>query len=174
MHIIVAAIGIIAGLYFFVMRAKNAAEMTHELLDVADDVRAAARRFGFRRNKAGHPVDAIEDANTAAATVATAYMELHGLPSEDMRADLIKSLQTELQVEKKDGEELLILGRWLMNECNGPSPAITRAARQLYKLTSGDIGPLMEILKSVSADPLSDQQRDALDEIRRAFRIRVS
>lgn len=172
MHIIIAAIGIIAGIYFFVMRAKNAAEMTSELLDVADDVRAAARRFGFRRNKAAHPVEAIEDANTAAATVAMSYMELQGLPTEETRNALVRSLQSELQISKSDAEELLILGRWLMNECHGPEPAIPRAARQLYKLTAGDIGPLMEILKSVSADPLGDHQREALDDIKRAFRIR--
>ena len=172
MHIVIAAIGILAGLYFFVMRAKNAADMTSELLDVADDVRAAARRFGFRRNKAAHPIEAIEDANTAAATVAMAYMELQGLPTEETRNALIKSLQSELQVTKPDAEELLILGRWLMNECNGPEPAIPRASRQLYKLTAGDIGPLMEILKSVTGDPLGDRQREALDDIKRAFRIR--
>lgn len=172
MHIIIAAIGILAGIYFFVMRAKNAAEMTSELLDVADDVRAAARRFGFRRNKAAHPVESIEDANTAAATVAMAYMELQGLPTEETRNALVKSLQSELQIPKSDAEELLILGRWLMNECNGPEPAIPRAARQLYKLTAGNISPLMEILKSVTADPLGDRQREALDDIKRAFRIR--
>lgn len=172
MHIVIAVIGIITAVYFFVMRARNAAEMTSEILDMADDVRAAARRFGFRRNKAAHPVDAIEDANTAAATVATAYLELHGLPTEETKNGLLMSMQNELEISKNDAEELLILGRWLMNECNGPEPAITRASRQLYRLTGGDIGPLMEILKSASADPLSDRQREALDEIRRAFRIK--
>lgn len=172
MPIILAVIGIIGGIYFLVVRARNAAEMTSELMDVADDVRAAARRFGFRRNKAAHPVEAIEDANTAAATVAMAYMELNGLPSEDTQAALIRSVASELQVSKSEAQELLILGRWLMNECNGPDPAIPRASRQLYKLTSGDIGPLMEILKSVTGDPLGDKQREALEDIRRAFRIR--
>ena len=172
MHIVIAVVGLITAAYFLIVRARNAAEMTSELLDMADDVRAAARRFGFRRNKAVHPVDAIEDVNTAAATVATAYLELHGLPTEETKNALLRSLQTELQVSKSDAEELLILGRWLMNECHGPAPAISRAARQLYRLTGGDIGPLMEILKAASADPLTDQQREALDEIRRAFRIK--
>jgi len=172
MHIVIAVIGIITAVYFFVMRARNAAEMTSEILDMADDVRAAARRFGFRRNKAAHPVDAVEDANTAAATVATAFLELHGLPTEETKNGLLVSMQSELEISKSDAEELLILGRWLMNECNGPEPAITRASRQLFRLTDGDIGPLMEILKSASANPLSDRQREALDEIRRAFRIK--
>lgn len=171
MHIVVAVLGILGAVYFFVMRARNAAEMTSELLDMADDVRAAARRLGFRRMKAMHPVDAIEDPNTAAATVAVAYMELAGMPTEETRNALIVAMQSNLQVDKTEAEELLVLGRWLMNECQGADPAVARASRCLYKLTSGDIGPLMEILKSVSADPLGDRQREALDDIRRAFRI---
>lgn len=172
MHIVIAIIGIATAAYFLIIRARNAAEMTHELLDVADDVRAAARRFGFRRNKDMHPVEAIEDPNTAAATIAMAYVELDGLPTEDIRADLLRAMQSQLEIDKPEAEDLLVLGRWLMNECNGPQPAIDRSARRLFKLTSGDIGPLMEILTAVSTDPISDHQREALDDIRRAFRIR--
>ena len=172
MHIVIAVLGILGAVYFFVMRARGAAEMTSELLDVADDVRAAARRLGFRRNKAMHPVDAIEDPNTAAATVAVAYMELDGMPTEERRQALVLAMQSQLEIDKTEAEEQMVLGRWLMNECQGAQPAITRAARCLYKLTGGDIGPLMEILKPISGDPMGDHQREALEEVRRAFRIR--
>ena len=170
MHIIAAVLALLAGVYFFVMRARNAAEMTHELMGVADDVRAAARRLGFRRNKSQHPVEAIEDPNTAAVTLAMAFMELHGLPTEERRQALLRAVQSHLDTDLKEAEELMILGRWLMTQCNGPEPAITRASRQLAKLTKGDIGPLPELLKAVSAEPLTDKQRDATDEILRAFR----
>ncbi|AZQ66852.1 hypothetical protein EF888_06690 [Silicimonas algicola] len=170
MHIIAAVLALLAGVYIFVNRARNAAEMTHELMGVADDVRAAARRLGFRRNKAQHPVEAIEDPNTAAVTVATAFMELHGLPTEERRQALVRSIQSELEVGLPEAEELMILGRWLMTQCNGPEPAITRASRQLCKLTKGDMGPLLEMLKAVSADPLTEKQREAIEEIRRIFR----
>lgn len=172
MHIAIAAIGILTAVYFFVIRARNAAEMTHELLDVADDVRAAARRLGFRRTQAVHPVDGIDDPNTAAATVAMAYLELHGLPTEETGNKLLQSLQHRLEVPLKDAEELMILGRWLMNECQGPQPAIARAARRLYRLTGGNPGPLLDVIGDISEEPLTDRQRDALDDIRTAFRLR--
>lgn len=171
MHIVIAALGILTAVYFFVIRARNAAEMTNELLGMADDVRAAARRLGFSRKKAMHPVDAIDEPNTAAATVAIAYLELHGLPTEETRAALARALQSHLEVSLKEAEELMILGRWPMNECQGAQPAIARAAKRLHALTKGEIGPLLEILKAISADPLSDRQREALEDIRRAFRI---
>ena len=172
MHIVLAVIGIATAAYFLIIRARNAAEMTSELLDVADDVRAAARRFGFRRNKAMHPVEVIEDPNTAAATLATAYIELHGLPSEETRAALVVALQSKLEISKGEAEDLMVLGRWLMNECQGPQPAISRSARKLHKLVGKDIGPMMEILDAVSSDPLSAQQKDALEDIRNAFKLR--
>ncbi len=171
MHIVIGVIGLITAVYFFVLRARNAAEMTHELMDMADDVRAVARRLGFRRIKAQHPVDAIEDPNTAAATLAVAYMELHGMPTETTHEALLKSMQSSLEIDLKEAEEQIILGRWLVNECKGPSPAISRAAKRLYQLTSGDIGPLLDILGSVTADPASEQQTEAIHEIKRAFRI---
>lgn len=171
MHIVLAVIGIVAAVYFFVMRARNAAEMTNELMDVADDVRAAARRLGFRRNKAQHPMDAVDDPNTAAATIAVAFIELDDLPSAEQQDNLLRSLQSTLRVDKSEAEELMVLGRWLMTQCNGPTPAITRAARKLYKMIGSDVGPLMELLTSASKDGLSDKQSDALDEIKRAFRV---
>ena len=171
MHIVIGVIGLITAVYFFVIRARNAAEMTHELMDMADDVRAAARRLGFRRVKEQHSVDAIEDPNTAAATLAEAYMELHGLPTEDTRAALLQAMQSALEIDLKEAEEQMILGRWLVNECKGPSPAISRGSKRLYQLTGGDIGPLLDILGAVTADPVSDQQTEAVHEIKRAFRL---
>ena len=92
MHIVIGVLGLVTAVYIFVLRARNAAEMTNELMGMADDIRAAARRLGFRRKKAIHPVEAIDDPNTAAATIATAYLELHGLPTEDTRADLLRTV----------------------------------------------------------------------------------
>ncbi|MGI9393942.1 MAG: hypothetical protein ACR2OY_04790 [Boseongicola sp.] len=170
MHFVVAALAALAAVYFFVMRARNAAEMTTELLDVADDVRAAARRFGFRRHQQTHPVDSIDDPNLAMATIAVAYMELQGLPTEDAKSSLLKALQRELDVDVNEAEELAILGRWLMNECSGAMPAIARTSKKLYRLDK-NVSPLMEVLKDLSDTPLGDRQCDALHDIKRAFHI---
>ena len=171
MPFVVAALAALAAVYFFVMRARNAAEMTTELLDVADDMRTAARRFGFRRRHESHPVDSVNDPNLALTTVAVAYMELHGLPTEDTKSSLLKALQRELNVDLKEAEELSVLGRWLMNECRGAAPAIARASKRLHRLDN-DVTPLMAALKDLSDTPLSEQQREALHDIKRAFHIR--
>lgn len=172
MHIVLGIIGLLTAAYFLIIRARNAAEMTGEFMEIADDVRAAARRFGFRKKYEQHPVEAIEEPNIAAVTVATAYLEMHGLPTEETRTALSDAVQVTLDVSAKDAEELMVLGRWLMNESGGAQPAITRASKKLYALGARDVAPLMEILKPISSDPLSDQQREALHEIKRAFHIK--
>lgn len=171
MHIVIGVIGLITAAYFLVIRARNAAEISHELMDMASDVRAAARRLGFRRTRAQHPVDAIDDPNTAAAALGVAYMELHGMPTEATQSALLLSLQSALQIDRKDAEEHLILGRWLVNECKGSAPAIARVSKRLNHLTGGEIGPLLDILESITATPASDQQTEAIHDIKRAFRV---
>lgn len=73
-------------------------------------------------------------------------------------------------------EELTVLGRWFMTECGGVSPAVTRLSRRLQKLGGAEwIEPLMEVIKAVataSETGLSPTQAEALDDIKRAFRIR--
>ena len=68
MHIVIAAIGILTAVYFFVMRARNAADMTNELLDVADDVRAAARRHSQTVNRNHRNCPSLELARPGKAT----------------------------------------------------------------------------------------------------------
>lgn len=174
MHIVAAMIAILGAAYFWMHRARNAAEVTRELGDMASDVMGAARRFGFRRRHDQHPVDSLEDPKVAIAGAGLSFMEIGGLPSREQHDVLMRSLQAHLNISMKDAEEALILGRWLMNESGGPNPALTRMARRLNKLDRNGFTPLMAVMKDVAAHAggdLTDLQRDALAEIARVFRI---
>lgn len=175
MPFILGALGIVAAVYFYVIRARNAANMAGELMDVANDVRLAARRFGFARRGQQHPAEAIEDPNIALATLGSAFLELDDLPAQEQRIALTAALARQARVNIGDAEEMLILGRWIMNQCGSPDQAITRVGRKLHKM-QGQQGfqPLMEIVQAVAkagSGALSSRQREALDDLRRAFRI---
>jgi len=103
MPFILALLGIIGAAYFWAQRASNARNVVGDVADMANDVRLAARRFGFSRK---------------------------------------------------------------MNA------AIARLSRKLYKIGGAEqMEPLMDILKA-SVTSLSDRQREALEDITRAMRVR--
>ncbi|WP_095589964.1 hypothetical protein [Actibacterium ureilyticum] len=174
MPILAAVIAIPGAAYFWMHRARNAAEMTQELGGMASDVMSAARRFGFRRRHDQHPVDSLEDSHVAIAGAALAFLEIGGLPTREQHDALNRSLQSHLGIPMKSAEEALILGRWLINECGGASAALTRLSKRLSKLDRNSFEPLMAVMKDVAAHAggdLTDLQRDALAEIARVFRI---
>ena len=173
MPFLIALIGIIGAAYYWTNRARNAQNVAGEVLDMANDVRLAARRFGFRRKTNLHPVECIEDPRLAIATIATAFIELDDLPTAEDRARLHLQLRSKLRADAKEAEEMEVLGRWFMAECGGAEPAIARLSRKLYKLGGSEqMRPLIEILKASIIGELSNKQRDALDDIQRAMRIR--
>ena len=49
MPVLMAILGIISAAYFWTQRARNARDMLGDVGAMANDVRLAARRFGFTR-----------------------------------------------------------------------------------------------------------------------------
>jgi hypothetical protein len=175
--ILMGLIGAALAFYFFVYRARNAANIAVDMVDMANDVRLAARRFGFRRQANIHPVESIEDPNVAITATALAFLELDDLPTQEQRDRLVAEIQGELALGRTDAEEMQVLGRWLVAECGSASAAVSRIARKLYKLQGqAAFEPLLSVINGVVAGghggALSDRQRDALEDIRVAFRIR--
>ena len=175
MPFLLALIAIGGAAYFWVMRARNAADAAHDLLDVANDVRLAARRFGFKRQLNSHPVDALDEANVACVAIAVAFLEVDGLPTQEQRDALLLETQSVFNTDKATAEEMFIFGRWLVNECNGADAAITRLSRRLYKINQkASFEDLMVLIKQTlltSGTELSDRQRSSLQDISVALKM---
>ena len=140
MPFILGAVALLAAAFFWIQRARHAAEMSHELLDVANDIRLAARRFGFRRRQNLHPAETIADSNIALAALGASFLELDDYPTAEQKEALIRGLREELAIPHKDAEELVIQGRWIMGECGGPAQAVTRLTKRLSRRNSGTDG----------------------------------
>ena len=68
-----------------------------------------------------------------------------------------------------------MLGRWMVQECGGAEPAMTRLARKLYKMEGIEgFQPSMEVVQKVAqhGGGLSSAQQTALEDLARAFRIK--
>jgi hypothetical protein len=176
MPYLIALFGLVIGGYFWIQRARMAAEAAQDLAGVAQDVMAAAKRFGFRRKLNLHPVESLEDPDVAIAGAGVAFLELGGLPSAEQQDKLLISLQSHLGQSQDKAEEAAILGRWLVGESGGAQQGLERLTRRLHKLRgAASFHPLMSVLKDVAAagrdGAVSTRQREALEEIARLFRI---
>ncbi|NSX53624.1 hypothetical protein [Parasulfitobacter algicola] len=175
MPFLIALAGIAVAAYFFILRSRNAANIAGDILDAAVDVKNAARRFGFKRRSNTHPVEDIDDPNIAIAALAVSFLELDDYPTQEHRKALHLNMQSTLDISAKDAEEMTVLGRWLMNECNGPDMAVSRLSRKLHKMSgAAAFTPLLTVLRdtlSAGDSEMNEKQRDALDDVKRAFRI---
>ncbi|MCT4557281.1 MAG: hypothetical protein N4A61_04390 [Pelagimonas sp.] len=175
MHIVIALAGAAAAVYFFLIRARNSANAAEDLFDMANDVRLAARRFGFTRRTNVHPVDAVEDPMLALAGLGSAFVALDDLPTREQSDALTSAIQTAARGSATEAQEMVVFGRWLCDQCGTPEQALDRLAKRHFKM-QGQAGftEVMEIIQSVAkagTGHLSHKQKSALEDIQRAFRI---
>ena len=173
MHILIGILGLLVAGYFWYNRARNAAGTAVEIADVANDVRLAARRFGFKRRTNIHPIDAIDDSRIAGSAIALAALEVDHHPTEEERNALLVALQSRMDLTLGEAEEMLTLSRWLIDQGGGPGQAATRLTRRLKKLAGREILQEMEALfetvaRGTGGAP-NESQQDMLDTLRRTF-----
>ena len=171
LFIILGAISAAAVWYW---RFNMAREAAREIGNIAGDLVNAPRRLGFRRRANAHPVEGIDEPDLAIAAISVAFLELSGMPSRDDQDALAATLSTHLGVKREDIDEMMVLGRWLVGECQGPQPAITRLTKRLAKLDDRAFQQLLPVLNEVGSRSggLSAKQTDALDEIARILKLR--
>ncbi|MEE9388981.1 MAG: hypothetical protein V3U96_10250 [Paracoccaceae bacterium] len=176
MPILIALLGIIGGAYFWMNRARNAAHMAGDLADAAQTALGAARRFGFRRQANKHPVECIEDPSLAIGSLTLAFFQLGSMPTEQQKTALLVSFQTQLRVSLTDAEEIMTLGNWFVQECQGATPAVNRLSKKVWKLQgAAGLDPTMAIIQDINDSAGSDlnaHQIEALADIKRAFHVR--
>ncbi len=161
------------GILIWSYRIRAAKDAVDDLSDIASDVMAAARRLGFRRRPNTHPVDAIEEESLAAGALSVAFLDLGPRLTDEGRATHLRALQQHLGISLQDAEEMLVLGPFFVNECQGPLPAVSRLGRQLRKLGGNQaLDPALQVINDVAGATggLNDTQRDALHDLGTIFR----
>ena len=173
MPFIIALIGFAIAAFFWAQRARNAAEVAKVLIEVPGEIKAAARRFGFKRRSNVHPVESIDEPKLAIAGIANAFFELGALPTQEQRREMMLQVQSVLEVSRDEAEELLVMGRWLVNECGSNEAGVLRLSRRLNRIAGVEgFQDLMRLVKAMLGDDWSRDQIAALNDVKQAFRIR--
>ncbi len=173
MPIIIAILAAIGGAIFWWARSNP-----RDALSVADDAvtiaRNAPRKLAFRRQTKVHPVEGVDDPRIAVAMIGEAFIQLDDLPTSDMRARLRDMTRIVWRLSDDDADELQSLSHWLVDQCGGASPAVSRAARRLYKLDGAESwNDIERLIGGLTEGELSDSQRGALEDVRQALHLRV-
>lgn len=173
MPVILAILGLVLAAGVWAWRIRMARQALDDVSMMASDVIAAARRLGFRRRLNTHPVDSVDEPELAMAAVGVAFLDLASMPTAEQLAGLKQSLSRHLGVSEIKADEMMIVGRWLVNECKGATSAVSRLTKRLYQLDQGAFTPLLVVLNDIgqSGGGLGPRQRDALDDIARIMRL---
>lgn len=175
MPYLISLMGLLAGAAIWIWRIRMAREALDEVSGIASDVVSAARRLGFRRRANTHPVESIDEPELAITAIGIAFLDLASLPTAEQLAQLKSALSAQLAVSADKADEMMIVGRWLVNECRGPDRAVERITKRLYQLDKQGFVTLLPVLKTIESDAggvLSQRQRDALDDIARIMRLK--
>lgn len=171
MPILILVLTAIGGAIWWWVRS-NPRDALHVADDVVTTVRNAPRKIAFRRQTKEHPVEGIDDPRIALCGIAQAFIELDDLPTKDQRQRLHVLLRSKLGASEDEAEEMEVLGRWLITQCDGATPAVSRLGRRLYKIdgdASWDL--LQEVLMDLVAGDLSEAQAGAVEDLRHALRL---
>lgn len=148
--------------------------MASDVANAANDVRLAARRFGFKRKTNLHPVESVEDTRVAAAGVLSALLAQDAIPNAARREAMLVQMQSVFGCNKPEAEELELLGHWLVGQCGTPSAAVSRLSRRLAKLAGAEALPdlerMIQTIYATEGATLPDHILDAMTDIKSRFR----
>jgi uncharacterized tellurite resistance protein B-like protein len=171
MHIVLAVLAAVAGIGFWIWRAHMAARAASDLLETADDIRAAVRRFGYRRKANVNPLDGIEDARLAAAGILAAFASMDGALSREEIAAIAGECGAAFSAEAQEAEQITAYGRWLIQQSANMDEVVRRLGRSLEtRLDAAEKRQLLAMIERVGGiegGGLSDSQRYALDSLAR-------
>ncbi len=120
---IVAAISLIGVWYWRIKMLRSAAT---DLTDVAGDVQAAYRRYGFRKQMAGHPAETVTDPRIAATAMLVATAKLDGALTEAQVETITRMAREGFEVSDPEARDMTAYARWVADQSNDPDDTVRR------------------------------------------------
>lgn len=176
MPILIAILGAIAAASIWYWRMQQARDAADVLLNAANDVRLAARRFGFRNKLNVHPADSIQDSRLAAAGIVAAIAEMGGMLNADQTQSMTRQFQTTFNISSDEAAEIAIFGRWISGQCGSRSDAVRRLSKRLVGIAGQsalpDLIAMIEATQTATGHGMGEDEADAVATINRQFGVR--
>lgn len=172
MPVIIAVVGLLVAAFFWYNRIKQAGHAVGEIKDAANDVRLAARRFGFKRRSNVHPIDALDDARLAASGIVAATAQMDSMWDQGMSDAMVQQAQSVFDVAVDEAEEMVVFARWIADQGGNPHETVRRMARRLKQLAGRDaMDDTVLMIRGVSGRGGRGLSRDAEEAIETVERV---
>ncbi|MEM9551599.1 MAG: hypothetical protein AAGA05_10515 [Pseudomonadota bacterium] len=169
MPIVILVLTAVAGAIWWWIRSNP-----REAVSLAEDAFTTAlnapRKIAFRRQTKKHPVEGIDDARLAVATLTDAFISLEDLPTKDTRDRARNAVRSHYGLTGESAEEVEVLSHWLVEQCGGPEGAMSRVGRRLKKIAPNSWDDLTAVFTATIGDTaVSDRQKEAVNDLRAIF-----
>lgn len=169
MPYLIALLGMISAIVFWYYRLRDTSQ---GVMDMANDVRLAARRFGFQRRQNTHPVESIDDARLAASAIMIIAAESDGAISEAEQKTFLLQCQSVFQCSAEEAGEFFIFGRWIANVSPVRDDTLRRLVRKTLQLGGAealsDLGGMVLAIGEADHGAADDFVNEVLDRLKRA------
>ena len=173
MQIILGLLAILAAVAFWLYRAKAAQEQAGEVVDVANDVRLAARRLLYKRKHNTHPADSVEDPRMAAAGIMVAVATMDAPISQGEISAMKRMMGETFEIDEREALDMVSFGRWVADQCGTNDEAVRRLSKVVAQQAGPEAGPdlvrMVEEVATADGGALGEDETDALDTVRRAL-----
>ncbi|WP_306143562.1 TerB family tellurite resistance protein [Roseibium sp. MMSF_3412] len=141
MPTLLVVIALVAGAAYWLYRARQAADTTRVVLDATHEVKAAARRFGFRTRANQHPSEGVDDPRVTAAALLVLTAETDGGISRAEQDAIMEQLQSVFEMSENEAEDLYVFSKWLASQSSNPDDMIRRLIKRTVHLGGRDTLP---------------------------------
>lgn len=170
MHIIAGLVALIGIAAFVIYRIQSTSRAASTAVDMADDVRAAFRRFGFANKAQANPLDTVDDPRAAGAGVLVALAAMDGDLSRAQLEKVESECRRLFECSEQDATDLTAIGRWLTQQ-RGADEAVRRLSRHLASRLDAAEGEAFldaaEAVSQVEGGTMGDSQQLAVAQLRK-------
>lgn len=170
---LIALLGIIAAVGYWLYRIREAGDTAREALDMANDVRLAARRFAYKRKHKTHPIDGCDDARLTAAAIMVIAAETDGAITANEQKVMIDQAATTFNCGRVEAEEMIVFGRWLAAQGNNRDETFRRLFKRMISLggpeTVGDMIPMITAVADVDGNSEDESIQDLIQRLKNAI-----
>ena len=168
MHIIIAVLGAIAGLFWAFTHFMNAASEGREAIR---DVKGVVRRGKWNRRIDQRLIENLADPREAAAILAYQVAEYDGAVTERQRAKITSDMREMFEADEETADGLFAFARMAVGEINDAGNSVRKIIRPVIETCTPDEKASLIAFLDRTAEiegPASDAQRRLIAEARRA------